>query len=173
MPSLIIRDCRVVRLMPSLAAAPVGPPMIQLVSLRTRTMCSRSAFARVAKPSKAATGATFVLCFNSASEICSSPPRERITLDEVCELAHIAWPMVFRQSCHGFGRDRTDGFFHPPRMFLREVAREERDVFAPIAQRRDHHRENVEPVIEIAAKLIVSVPDSGVVEFLNLFWPRV
>ena len=47
MPSLIIRDCRVVRFMPSLAAAPVGPPITQLVSLSARTMCSRSAFSRV------------------------------------------------------------------------------------------------------------------------------
>ena len=81
--------------------------------------------------------------------------QDNAALDKVFELAHIARPVVFRQSRHGLGGDRIDGLFHPPRMLLREVARQQRDVFAPIAQRGDHHRKNVEPVEEIAAKLVL------------------
>ena len=50
-PSLLINDCRVVRFIPSRAAAPRGPPSIQFVSPRMRTMCIRSTSSRVEAPS--------------------------------------------------------------------------------------------------------------------------
>src|SRR4029434_4946904 len=42
MPSLLTREPRVVRFIPSRAAAPVGPPIIHFVSLSVRRICSRS-----------------------------------------------------------------------------------------------------------------------------------
>src|SRR5262249_23163565 len=127
MPSLIIRDCRVVRLMPSLAAAPVGPPMTQLVSLRTRTICSLSAFARVAKPSKGASGATFVLCFNSASEICSSPPRERITPRSMKFSSSRTLPVTTalrKLGALAFGSSLESAYAETDVIFLQQVARQ-------------------------------------------------
>ena len=44
MPSFCIFDCRVVRFIPSLVAAPEGPPMTQLAAFSARTMCSRPRF---------------------------------------------------------------------------------------------------------------------------------
>src|SRR4029077_8260549 len=46
-PSFRIFDCRVVRFMPSLAAAPCGPAKTQLVASRALRMWSRSAARRV------------------------------------------------------------------------------------------------------------------------------
>src|SRR5919106_4827850 len=47
MPNFFIRYWRVVRFVPSRAAAPVEPPTAQCVSLRVRKMYSRSASASV------------------------------------------------------------------------------------------------------------------------------
>src|SRR4029450_8051907 len=40
-------------------------------------------------------------------------------------------------------------------MFLHEVAGEQRYVFAPLAQRWNIQRKNVEPVIQVVAKLVL------------------
>lgn len=49
-PSFCILDWRVVRFIPSLAAAPTGPPMIHSDSRRALRMCSRSACSSVVVP---------------------------------------------------------------------------------------------------------------------------
>ena len=41
-----MREFKVVRFMPSRSAAPPGPPILPLVSLSTRMMCSRSMSSR-------------------------------------------------------------------------------------------------------------------------------
>lgn len=53
MPSFCILDWRVVRFMPSLAAAPAGPPMVQFVLCSALRICSRSAYSRVVVPESA------------------------------------------------------------------------------------------------------------------------
>src|SRR4029453_14532388 len=77
--------------MPSLAAAPVGPPITQLVSLRARTMCFRSAFASVAKPSKWASGGGFcsLLQFSERNLQLRPAGKDNAAFDEVFELAHV------------------------------------------------------------------------------------
>ena len=79
MPSLRILDWRVVRFIPSLDAAPAGPPRIQWVSPRARKMCSRSASSKVERLLGKSIEAAFVCCFNSDRGISSSGPRERMT----------------------------------------------------------------------------------------------
>ncbi len=49
MPSLCIRKCRVVRLMPRRAAAPLGPPIFPVVFSRAAMISCRSASLRVAR----------------------------------------------------------------------------------------------------------------------------
>src|SRR5688572_19787581 len=74
-------------------------------------------------------------------------------LDKIFQLAHVAGPVVFRQSGHRFGRNRIDRLLHASRIFLREVAHQHRNILAPLAQRRNRHRKDVEPIIEIRAEL--------------------
>src|SRR5678816_3440822 len=71
-PSFLIRDCNVVRFIPSLMAAPFGPPTIHSASLKARMICSRSACSKVAMPSEACNGTvtgTFNRPLNSAKRI--------------------------------------------------------------------------------------------------------
>ena len=67
------------RFIPSLNAAPAGPPRIHLVSPRTRKMCSRSASSKVERLLEKFAEAAFICCFNSDTGISSSGPWERIT----------------------------------------------------------------------------------------------
>src|SRR5215813_1921485 len=76
MPSFCILDCRVVRFMPSLAAAPEGPPMTQLVVLSTRTIWSRSAASNVDTDASSITGREV---FNSLRGTTRLGPVERMT----------------------------------------------------------------------------------------------
>ena len=70
--------------------------------------------------------------------------------DHVLELAHVARPVVGLQERARLGRDRR-ALAAP--VLRREVLGEERHVLAPVAQRRDPDRDDVEPVVEVLAEL--------------------
>src|SRR5271166_963113 len=74
--SLRIRYARVVRFIPSRAAAPFGPPMTQLDSRMARRTCSRSASSSVLSFEL---GACTVACFSSASGGRRAVPGDKIT----------------------------------------------------------------------------------------------
>ena len=76
-------------------------------------------------------------------------------LDDVFELAHIAGPVIGRQCGHHCRRDRLNPFMHAAGIFVHKVPHEEGNVFPPLAQRRDHDGEDVQPVIEVAAKVFL------------------
>src|SRR5262249_58245535 len=63
--------------------------------------------------------------------------------------------MIFSQSSHALDRNCLNRLFRTARVLLGEVAYEERNIFPALAQRRDYKWENIEPVIEVAAKLLV------------------
>jgi len=77
------------------------------------------------------------------------------SFDKVFELAHIAWPGIFRQDRHCLGWNRRDLLVHPASILLHEMADEQGDVFAALAQGWDNDGKDIQPVIEIAAELFV------------------
>src|SRR5215813_11230269 len=137
MPSLRILDWSVVRFIPSLNAAPADPPMIQLVSPRARKMCSRSASSKVEGALEKSAKAAFGRCLNCDRGISSSWPRERITARSITFCISRMSPA------------------HPPREPLGEMAGKHRDVLGALAQGRQHDREYVQAIVEVAAKAAV------------------
>ena len=76
-------------------------------------------------------------------------------LDDVLQLADVARPGVANQGLHDRGRDGLDPPAHPPGELLGEMADQPRDVVAALAQRRQHEREHVQAVVEVAAEAAV------------------
>jgi hypothetical protein len=73
-------------------------------------------------------------------------------LDKIFELADVAGPGIVREGVHGVGGNVLDGFVEAAADFLDEVADEEGNILAALAQRRDVDGENVEAVVEFAAE---------------------
>src|SRR5690606_6971071 len=67
----------------------------------------------------------------------------------VLELAHVARPLVGAQELHGLLAEAADTAPELVGVALHEVPREERDVLAPLAERRYAEREDLEPVEEV------------------------
>ena len=82
------------------------------------------------------------------------------TLDEIFELANVSWPMPSRQLLDGRGGNRFDLLLHSLRIFLREIAHQQRNVLRPFAQWRNPNRKNIQAVVEVAAKLALRQPSS-------------
>ena len=59
---------------------------------------------------------------------------------EVLQFAHIAGPRISRKDLHCLGRNRFDPPIHALCAFIDIMPHEDRDVFAPFAQRRDRER---------------------------------
>src|ERR1017187_1690002 len=74
-------------------------------------------------------------------------------LDEVLQLADVAGPVVALERVHGGGGDGGDFAVHAAGILLHEVAHQQRDVFAALAQRRDRDGKDVEAVIKVGAEL--------------------
>src|SRR5436190_21435528 len=73
--------------------------------------------------------------------------------DGVLQLAHVSRPRVGEKQRLDFARQKR----RPAAMLLalagEEVAGEEKDVFAPLAQRRERHFDAADAVVEILAEL--------------------
>src|SRR5581483_2496130 len=70
-------------------------------------------------------------------------------LDEVLELADVPRPAIAQEGFHGLGRERLLRHPHLARLRLREVADEEREVVASLAERREVHADDVQSIEEI------------------------
>ena len=85
-----MREFKVVRFMPRRSAAPPGPPILPLVSLSTRMMCSRSMSSRAeeveGEPVSAGTGS------NAGTLQDRSGGKNHRALDDVFQFANISWP---------------------------------------------------------------------------------
>jgi hypothetical protein len=73
-------------------------------------------------------------------------------LDHVLELADVARPVVPLEQRHRLVRDAGHGLPHLLAVLREEVLGDERDVFAPLAQRGQLNRDDVDPVVEVLAK---------------------
>ena len=124
-PSFRIFDCKVERFSPSFAAAPLDPPIIQLVSRRTMRMCSPSGSSSLRLSLACAGGPAARWDLNSGSVTSRSGPAKENNgaLDYVLEFADIARPVVFGQRDQGSGRDRFNGLPKTGSEVLSEPAR--------------------------------------------------
>ena len=77
-------------------------------------------------------------------------------LHQVLELAHVARPVVAAQDLERGVGDRLDLGAALLVQHLEEVHHEQRDVLAPLAQRRHLDRDHVEPVEEVLAEAPVA-----------------
>ena len=79
--------------------------------------------------------------------------KDDCALDDVRQLPHVAGPGVGLEPRERGRRDRGEAPLRLPGEPIEEVAREVGDVLLPLAQRRQRHRDHVEPVIEVLAEL--------------------
>ena len=70
----------------------------------------------------------------------------------VLELADVARPVVPLQQLQRLARDAGHRLVHLLGVLREEVLGEQRDVLAPLAQRRQHDRDDVEAVVQVLAE---------------------
>ena len=70
-------------------------------------------------------------------------------LDRVLELAHVARPVVLLQRLHHLVVHLLDVLAGPLRVLFDEVIDQHGDVFAPLAQRQNLNRDDVQPIVEV------------------------
>src|SRR6185503_18901082 len=70
----------------------------------------------------------------------------------VLELADVAGPVVAHHQLHRLLAEAPDGLADLVGVALEEMIGEDRDVLAPLAERRQPEREDLEPVVEILAE---------------------
>src|ERR1700686_4484671 len=76
------------------------------------------------------------------------------SLQHILQLPNVPWPVIPREGFHCGGGNVVDCPAHSLCMFLNEVAREQRYLFAALPKRRHAHREDVEPVVQVGAKFL-------------------
>src|SRR5579862_3840146 len=75
------------------------------------------------------------------------------TLDEVFQLADIAWPVPRRKPLHRCSWNGIDLFFHAAAVLLSEVSNQQWNVLRPLPQWRNANWKNIQTIIQILAKL--------------------
>ena len=117
-------------------------------------MCSRSTDSSVGDP--------FVVyvaladCFNSASGISGVDPRESITasFDKILQLSNVPGPVIIDQCSHRVLRDAFDSPLHLLCKLVCKEMYEQWNIFRSLTQRRYSYRKNIEPIVQVAAKLL-------------------
>src|SRR2546422_1109668 len=75
------------------------------------------------------------------------------SVDGVLKLADVTGPRVAQELLHHIGRNRLDAPAETSGVVRDEVAHEKRDVLGPLAQGREIDGKDVQPVVEVGAKL--------------------
>ena len=156
MPSRRILCCSVVRFSPSRSAAP-----------RLPATPARSSHERIEDglPLGIVKGATRNWCEALASGIfscaigtsnSSSRRKDDCALDEVSQFPNISRPCIVRQSFHGCLGYGSYLSSHAPGKLRHEKVRQQRNILAPFAKRRNLDRKNVEAIEKILAELLLS-----------------
>ena len=70
----------------------------------------------------------------------------------VCELPNVARPSIEHEVLHRLFGEAEVSLVHFLRIFLQVVIRERGDFDAPLAERRDHQADDIEPVEQILAE---------------------
>src|SRR6266550_2250823 len=73
-------------------------------------------------------------------------------LDEVFEFADVTGPGIMREGVHGIGGNVFDILVELAAESLHEIANQQREIFGALAERGNLNGENIQTVIEVAAK---------------------
>ena len=120
-----MRDCRVVRLRPSRAAAPFGPPTIPLASFNACRIRARSAASEISEVRPCgATGRGPANHLRHGNAELRPVAQNHGPLDDVLQFANIARPIVVRERFQRLRWNSLDFPVQTLRVFLDEVARE-------------------------------------------------
>ena len=76
-------------------------------------------------------------------------------LHRILQFPHISRPIMLDQQSEGFGEDSPDLLAHSLTRLMKKVLRQERDVFFPVAQRRQRDTKDIESVIQVLTKYAV------------------
>src|SRR5665213_2744698 len=76
------------------------------------------------------------------------------SLQHILQLPNVPWPVIPREGFHRGCRNVVDCPAHSLCMFLNEVAREQRYVFATLPKRWHTQRKDVEAVIQVGPKFV-------------------
>ena len=156
MPSFLSLEFSVVRLRPRRSAAPSGTTdlafgfaqdaqdVFALGGMERRIRSSRSA----------SSSATFGLEFGERNVEDSATRQNHGALEEVFELADVAWPWPAAERLHGLVGNGLDDSCPYGGCVCDKMANEHGDIARAVTQRRGKDRENLEPIKEIAAKLL-------------------
>ncbi len=98
---------------------------------------------------------------NTGTEVLDRDPQHwtgrenHSAFDYVLEFANVSRPWVLHQSLHRFAGNRINRPVHPSRRMLHEMPHERWYVPRTFAQWGNGDRENVEPIVKIAPKLLL------------------
>src|ERR1700686_1541089 len=81
------------------------------------------------------------------------PRKDNGALQQVLQLANVARPRIPLEGSHGFRRNAVDLLPHAAAEHLHEMRDKSRNVFPALSQRRQQDGEDVEPIIQVTAKL--------------------
>src|SRR5437868_4240043 len=73
-------------------------------------------------------------------------------LDHMIHFPHVPWPVMLKQKLPGAGIKPAEGFAIPGAMLLQKMLRQQRNVLAPLPQRRHMNFDGVQPKKQILAE---------------------
>src|SRR5208282_302912 len=73
----------------------------------------------------------------------------------VFQLPDVARPLVANQGLHRFRRNRINRLAHSSRGLLYKMLHQEGDILRPVTQRRNMDGKHIQPIVEVAAKLLL------------------
>ncbi len=76
-------------------------------------------------------------------------------LHRILESPHISWPIMLDQQSEGFGADSPNLLAHSLTRLMKKVLRQKRDIFFPVAQRRQRDTKDIESVLQVLTKYAV------------------
>src|SRR5438552_17147110 len=154
MPSFLIFDSSVCRGMPSLTAAPVGPPTTPSDSLRAASRISLSCSTRSATSGAVVLASLGVTCVSQVSSTKKVSPfrQNHRTLDYILQLADVARPIVCVEELDRllvYVSNLLAQFFG---VAVDQVSDQQGNIANALAQCRQSNRKNVEAVKQILTK---------------------
>ena len=135
------------------------------VRRRTFAMCRRSSSSRASGFSgasgRAVEGAAWMRFSGRSSSVIDVPLGQDLRpLEHVRQFADVARPVVPREHRQGFGVDCRTGSC-PAGRVSQKCSIKERDVFAPLPQRRQADGDHVEPIEQVLAETPVLLNSSS------------
>lgn len=148
-----MRESSVVRFNPRRWAAPFGPATTPLLSFSTRTISWYSSSPSSGSTS-AASGSVSILISGKELQHAAAGQQHR-ALNDVFQFAHVTRPLHAAEQAQRFRRNAVNVAPETAGNFKGEGLHQQGNILRPLAQGRQVDREDVQPIVEIAAKLAI------------------